>query len=238
MDVTLLNPEESKQLFYWWGVTSKICYDTQTDEPEKIGKGCFYSNHFSGSRSQYILFQVVDCPRFVIDQAIRHEEGVMKNVQSFRYVGKDSFIYEIPVEIKDNPELVQKYVEHMMATAELYEEIQQYVFKKTGSKERSHEQARYVVPMATHASFVIGFDVEALIHFCQMRLCVRTEDVHRELAIKIRDKTLEVLPELKARLVPKCQWYLWCDEAKKSCGAYPTRKQLKEIIENYKKENQ
>ena len=237
MEVTLLNPEESKKLFYWWGVTSAICYDTKTDEPEKIGKGCLYSGHYSGSRSQYILFQVDDCPRLTIDQAVRHEEGVMKNVQSFRYVGKDSFMYEIPIEIKDCPKLIKKYIDHMDATAELYEKIADYVFAKTGSKERSHEQARYVIPMATHASFVIGFDVEALMHFCQTRLCVRTEDLHRQLAIKIRDAVLEILPELKPRLVPICQWNLWCPEGKKSCGAYPTRTELKEIVKNNNKEN-
>ena len=119
----------------------------------------------------------------------------------------------------------------MNNTADLYEEIQQYVFEKTGSKERANEQARYVIPMSTHTSFVIGFTVEALIHYCHMRLCIRTEDVHRQLAIAIKNATLEVLPELKARLVPKCQWYLWCDEGKKSCGAYPTRKNLKEFLE-------
>lgn len=33
MRVTILNPEESKKLFYWWGQASKICYDTKMDDP-------------------------------------------------------------------------------------------------------------------------------------------------------------------------------------------------------------
>ena len=233
MNVTLLNPEESKDLFYWWGMTSKVCYDTKTNTPEKIGNGCYNSGHNSGSRSQYILFQVKDCPRFTIDQAVRHEVGVMKNVQSFRYVGKNSFAYEIPIEIEDNEALVMKYVNHMNLTIALYEEIQNYVLSKGKTKERANEQARYVLPMATHGSFVIGFTVEALIHYCQARLCVRTEDVHRKLAMLIRDKALEVLPELKPRLVPNCQWLLWCPEGKNSCGAYPTRKELQSKILMY-----
>lgn len=232
MKVTILNPEETKDLFYWWGVASKTCYATETDHPETIGKGCMYSGHFSGSRARYILFQIDDCPRFVIDQAVRHEEGVMKNVQSFRYVGKNSFAYEIPVEIKDNEALLAKYHQHMMKTIELYGEIQEYVYEKTNSHERANEQARYVLPMSTHGSFVFGLDVEALIHYCNMRICVRTEDVHRELARMIRDAALEILPELKARLVPNCQYLLWCPEGKKSCGAYPTKKELKELIDN------
>ena len=232
MKVTLLNPDQTKDLFYWWGMASKVCYDTKTDNPAAIGKHCMNSGHFSGSRSQYILFQVDDCPRFTIDQIVRHDEGVMKNVQSFRYVGKNSFVYEIPVEIKDNEELVMRYNEHMMNTILLYEDIQSYVYTKTNSHERANEQARYVLPISTHSSFVIGMDIEALIHFCNVRLCVRTEDVHRELAKKIRDTVLDALPELKDKLVPNCQHLLWCPEGRQSCGAYPTKKELKEKIAN------
>ena len=229
MNVTILNPDQAKELFYWWGMASKVCYDTKTNNPAAIGKHCMKSGHFSGSRSQYILFQVDNCPRFTIDQIVRHEEGVMKNVQSFRYVGKNSFAYEIPKEIMGNEELVERYNNHMTRTIELYDDIQSYVYEKTNSHERANEQARYVLPMSTHGSFVIGMDIEALIHFCHTRLCVRTEDIHRELAKEIRNATLEILPELKDALVPNCQYLLWCPESN-GCGAYPTKEKLKEQI--------
>lgn len=234
MKVTILNPEQAKDLFYWWGMASKVCYNTDTNNPAAIGKHCMNSGHFSGSRSQYILFQVDDCPRFTIDQMVRHEEGVMKNVQSFRYVDKNCFAYEIPVEIKDNPELLNRYIAHMNEAIILYGDIQSYVMQKTNSQERANEQARHVLPISTHSSFVIGMDVEALIHFCNMRLCVRTEDIHRELAKAIRSASLGLLPELKEKLVPNCQALLWCPEGKKGCGAYPTKKELKEFIDNAK----
>ena len=101
--------------------------------------------------------------------------------------------------------------------------------EKTNSHERANEQARYVLPMSTHGSFVIGMDIEALIHFCHTRLCVRAEDIHRELAKAIRNATLEILPELKDVLVPNCQYLLWCPESN-GCGAYPTKEKLKEQI--------
>lgn len=230
MNVSILNPEETKKLFEYWGTASCVCYDTQTDAPEKIGKGCMNSGHFSGSRSQYILFKIDSCPRFTIDQAVRHEVGVMKNVQSFRYVDKDSFAYEVPTEISDSPELLESYHYHMTCTMNLYELVQQYVLEKTNSNERANEQARYVLPMSTHSSFVFGMTIEALIHFMNMRLCVRAEDKIRDLAIEMKKATLDILPELKDKLVPNCQAMLWCPEGRHSCGAYPTRKQLKEII--------
>ena len=74
-------------------------------------------------------------------------------------------------------------------------------------------------------------DIEALIHYCNTRLCSRTEDKHRWLAVIIRNAVLEILPELKDKLVPNCKAMLYCPEGRKGCGAYPTKKQLKEIID-------
>lgn len=235
MNVELLNKDEVKDLFAHWGNFAKVCYDTKTNAPEKIGKHCMNSGHYSGSRSRYLEFLVTDVPRFVVDQAVRAEVGAVKNVQSFRYVGKNSFAYEVPSEIVDNKELLNKYHNHMKNTIDLYEEIQTYVYDKTGSKERANEQARYVVPMSTHSSFVIGFTLEALIHYCNVRLCTRTEDVHRKMAIMIKNATLEQLPELTDKLVPNCKHLLWCPETH-SCGAYPTKKELKEILKDNKNE--
>ena len=236
MEVTLLNPDEVKDIFKNWGITSSVCYDTQTNSPEKIGKGCLVSGHYSGSRGDFIKFRIDDCPRFTIDQAIRHECGVFKNVQSFRYVGKNNFAYEIPSEIIDDEDLVNKYIKHMDNTLELYEDIQDYVYKKTNSHERANEQARYVLPMATHASFIIGFTIEALFHFMNMRLCVRAEDKIHELAKLMKKSVLEVISDkaIENYLVPNCQYLQWCTEGKKGCGAYPTKKELQDFMKKYK----
>lgn len=234
MKVTILNPEETTRLFEYWGKASCVCYDTKTNTPEKIGKACMNSGHFSGSRGRYILFHVQGCPRLTIDQAVRHEQGVMKNVQSFRYVSKDSFAYEVPAEITDNEDLLAKYHAFMMKAKDLYCEIQDYVFHKTNSHERANEQARHVLPISTHADFVIGMTVEALIHFSNSRLCIRAEDKIRELAQLIKNATIELLPELKDKLVPNCQALLWCPEGHASCGAYPTKNQLKQMIAEVK----
>lgn len=231
MNVELINKEEVKDLFKHWGEFAKVCYDTKTNTPEKIGIHCMNSGHFSGSRSRYFEFLITDVPRFCIDQAVRSEIGVCKNVQSFRYVDKNSFAYEIPKEILNNKELVIKYHNHMMNTINLYEDIQKYVYEKTGSKERANEQARYVLPMSTHSSFVIGFTLEALIHYCNVRLCTRTEDVHRKMAKMIKNAVLKQLPELRDDLVPNCKRFLYCPESH-SCGIAPTKEELKEKLKN------
>ena len=86
--------------------------------------------------------------------------------------------------------------------------------------------------MSTHTSFVIGFTVEALIHFMNVRLCVRAEDKIRELAILMKEQVLDVLPSLKDKLVPNCQALLYCPEHK-SCGAYPQKEEVQKFIEKH-----
>lgn len=230
MNVELINKNEVKLLFTTWSQVASVCYDSTIKSPDAIGKHCMKSGHFSGSRGTYFIFKITDCPRYVIDQMVRHEVGVFKNVQSFRYVNKDSFGYEIPTEIKSNEELLNKYKKHMEDTVALYDEIQNYIVDSGKSKERANEQARYVLPMATYSAVCIGFTIEALIHYMNMRLCTRTEDVHRQLAIKMHDAVLEVMPELSEYLVPQCDRLLYCPEARGGCGKYPSRDEVKELI--------
>ena len=63
------------------------------------------------------------------------------------------------------------------------------------------------------------------------RLCSRAEDIIRQLAVEMKKEVIKILPNLESRLVPECQYLLWCPE-NKSCGAYPSRMQLKEILNN------
>ena len=86
MNVELINIDEAKNVWKTWSEVASVCYDSKVKNPEIIGKHCFLSGHFSGSRGVYFIFKITDCPRFVIDQLVRHETGVFKNVQSFRYV--------------------------------------------------------------------------------------------------------------------------------------------------------
>lgn len=230
MNVELINKNEVKLLFTTWSQVASVCYDSTVKSPDAIGKHCMKSGHFSGSRGVYFIFKITDCPRYVIDQMVRHEVGIFKNVQSFRYVNKDSFGYEIPAEIKNNEELLNKYKKHMEDTVALYDEIQNYIIDSGKSKERANEQARYVLPMATHSAVCIGFTIEALIHYMNMRLCTRTEDVHRQLAIKMRDAVLEVMPMLSEYLVPQCDRLLYCPEARGGCGKYPNREVLEGLV--------
>lgn len=231
MKVTLINEEEIKNIFKNWGQTSAICYNSNGD-PEKIGKNCLKSGHFSGSRGDYFKFLVEDIPRFLIDQAVRHEVGTFKNVQSFRYVDKSTFAYDVPDGLNANSKLLNEYICHMKETEKLYGKIQDYLRSAGKTKEEANEQARYVLPMATKSAFIIGFDIEALINFMHKRLCNRAEAPIRELAEEMRKQIINVIPELDDYLVPSCDYLNWCPEGKHGCGKYMTKQELMKVVEN------
>lgn len=228
MKVTILNPIEAKSLLSDWGTFASVCYDSKSN-PQKVGEHCLESEHFSGSRWRYIAFRIEDVPRFLIDQLVRHEQGVVKNVQSFRYVDKENFSYDIPNEILDNKELVEKYSKYMDECKSLYSDIKTYIINKGFSKEKANEKARYIIPMSTLSSVDIAFTPEALIHLCHKRLCNRAESPIRELTNLIKRCVLQILPELKDYLVPQCEYLLWCPE-KNGCGKMPNKEKLVEKL--------
>lgn len=224
MKVTILNPAEAKTLLSDWGTFASICYNSNSN-PQKIGKHCLESEHFSGSRWRYIAFRIEDVPRFLVDQLVRHEQGVVKNVQSFRYVNKENFSYDIPDEILTNSELSERYSKYMDECKNLYSDIKNYIINNGFTEEHANEQARYILPMATFSSVDIAFNLEALIHLCHKRLCNRAERPIRELTNLIRRAVLAILPELKEYLVPQCSYLLWCPE-KNGCGRFPCKEKL------------
>ena len=225
MEVKIINKNEAKNLFKSWGEFSKTCYDTKGVSPDVIGKHCFNSGHFSGSRANYIVFEIQGVARSIVDQLVRHEQGVVKNVQSTRYVDKFGFKIDVPEDIKDNEPLVRILRDEVDRIDWLYRLIQEHIMSKGKSKERANEQARTILPLGIHTNATIGFTVEALTHYMNVRLCTRAEKEHRELAKAMREEVLKILPELEDVLVPQCERLLYCPEAK-SCGKSIIGKEL------------
>jgi thymidylate synthase ThyX len=76
----------------------------------------------------------------------------------------------------------------------------------------------------------MGFTIEALIHFMNKRLCVRADAPIRQVAKLMKEAVLAVEPRYAELFVPQCQANLCCPE-KHGCGAYPSKEELKELIE-------
>ena len=78
--VTLVNKDEVTQFIKKHGEFACVCYSTPKEQAEKVGLHCLKSGHLSGSRHLYFVFELDRIPRFTIDQLVRHEVGVVKNV--------------------------------------------------------------------------------------------------------------------------------------------------------------
>lgn len=173
-EVTLMNKSDVEHFIRRHGEFACVCYDTPIGQADKVGEHCLKSGHLSGSRHLYFVFKLKNIPRFTVDQLVRHEAGVVKNVQSLRYVTKDNFSVYMPPEIEED--LMAKW-EHSRAEDYLqitYNKTVRDLAPKVG-KERANEIARTFLPIgiATECSFACN--LEGLINLANKRLCNRAE---------------------------------------------------------------
>jgi len=231
MKIEILNPDEFKKLFKSWGMFACQCYNTPDKYAERVGKSCLETGHTSGSRSRFIEVRVSEVSRAMVDQLVRHEQGVVKNVQSQRYVF-DDFSYSIDPVIANNAVLNTEFEWCMEQINLMRINFKAMIEEETNLKgEKVNQVVRGLNPMAIHSAVTIAFDVEALIHLAHERKCTCSQPEISEFANMVCDEAIKLVPELNKHLVPKCEYLLWCPESeKRSCGRKPTKIKLIEMI--------
>jgi thymidylate synthase (FAD) len=237
LKVEFINKDEMRNFFKKWGTASAICYNSPTEKAESIGKQCLKSGHFSGSRGLYFMFKISGISRACSLELNRHEIGVMKNQQSQRYVNMDNFKYTIPKTIESNKNEIPltlnnegDFLGYYDDTYLLYQDAINFAkltYKALLDAGVPKEDARLILPEATHTEGVYGFTLEALMNLCNKRLCSRAWWEIRELVQEIANQVIEILPELKPYLVPNCEKLGYCPEGKKNtCGKKPLREEV------------
>lgn len=260
MNVRLMNPELVRSLYQNHGEFACKCYDTPAEYAERVGKSCVKNGHFSGSRCEYIKFEVTGIDRGTAEQALRHEIGavvppeyqdnysfsdyaemivdvspdqIVKNMASFRYIDKTGFQWETPSAIEAVAEAKAEYDALMEYINEKRTKIKGLVEAAGVDPKASTEAANFVLPRATLSEFVIGFTPEALIRFCHKRMCSRAQEFAHELALAMKRAVAEVSPDFAKELVPHCAHLLWCPEGNMTCGLYPKKAELRKMINRY-----
>ena len=210
--VTLLNAEEVKDFIRRHGEVACVCYNTNEKYAEKVGKSCMIEGHMSGSRGDFFKFEI-ECPRFTIDQIVRHEQGVFKNVQSQRYVDMDDdFSIYVPPKVVNNPILVEQYIQYEEMCKSQYK-VNRACFNDLNiTGEQANDLMRTMLPIGVKSKVRIGFTLEALIHFMHKRLCVRADEPIRRVAKLMKEEVLKVQPEYAELLVPQCEDMMYCPE--------------------------
>lgn len=231
LKVELINPEEVKEFVKRHGEMACICYDTPIQCAEGVGKNVLKSGHLSGSRGDTFKFHI-EAPRACIDQIARHNVGAYPQVQSQRYVKVDELdVYTPPVVANDDSlKTILSY--HTDYTIKVYHLMLERLAEMGIKGEKANEIARGVLPMNVKSEMNIAFSLEGLINFMHKRLCTCAQDHVRHIANLMKQEVLKVAPIYADYLVPACQYLLHCPESeKRSCRAYPTRDEVKQIIE-------
>lgn len=235
MKVKLLNKEEVKNFYTRWGQFSCKCYNTNPKYAENVGKKCHKTRHYSGSRAFHFIFEIEDLPRSAMDQLARHEQGVIKNIQSQRYTDSSNLGWYIPDVIEKYPDLKAEWNAGFNRDQEDYAYfIDELAKKEKWSGEKAREVARGRVGIDIFSSGTIGFTIEAMEHFMHKRLCFRAQEAIRKLANLLRDAVLAELPELKPYLAAECFVIGYCNENDMQCeqlanSAMPTKEIFDEI---------
>ena len=221
--VTLVNKDDVTQFIKKHGEFACVCYDTPKEQAEKVGLHCLKSGHLSGSRHLYFVFELDRIPRFTIDQLVRHEVGVVKNVQSLRYVTKGKMnVYAAPEIIKD-PLLVRDHYMSEEYAATSYQLTIDRMKQKGINKERANEIARTFIPIGIASACSFAVNIEGLIHLANVRLCNRAElPIHYLVELMVKE-VIKVEPRYKELLVPQCKKLGYCPEMK-GCGRYEPKK--------------
>lgn len=205
------NPHEAIEL------AASNCYDSIPNG--KIMNACYKSGHHSVLEFAQFHFHIEGVSRALTHQLVRHRTGSFAQ-RSQRYVNEDGFEFVVPPSIEklDN-NIRDLYINTIEEIKNAYEVLQTF--------DIPNEDARYLLPNACCTTIDASFDFRNLIHFMNERLCTRAQWEIRELAQKMRDCVIEVFPEAKAMLVPKCERFdtAFCPEIK-SCGRHKTLKDL------------
>lgn len=185
------------------------------------------TNHIIFVRRNGVAIWCCNC----VDQIVRHEQGVFKNVQSQRYVDMDDdFCIYAPPYVLKNDRLLYRYMKYEAMCREQYK-INREIFNGLGvTGEQANDLMRTMLPIGVKSKVRIGFTLEALIHFMHKRLCVRADLPIRKVAELMREEVLKVQPLYEEMLVPQCVDLLYCPE-KHSCKKYPSKQELIEKIQ-------
>lgn len=148
--------------------------------------------------------------RALTHQLVRHRLASFAQ-QSQRYVAFDGgFDYEMPPSIAAQPELATRFDDEMRRLADLYADL-----RAAGI---AAEDARFVLPNASHSRLIMTMNARELRHFFRLRCCRRSQWEIRALATKMLKEVTKVAPALFQKAGPGCLAGA-CPEGAMSCGA-------------------
>ena len=165
--------------------------------------------HLSTFEHVSFTFAIEGVSRVLTHQLVRHRIASYSQ-QSQRYVSEHEFEYIVPPSINANPLAQEKFEQLMSNIRSTYDELVALGINK--------EDARYCLANATETKIVVTMNARTLLHFFQLRCCVRAQWEIRNLANAMLAEVKKAAPLLFKKAGPTCVTSNYCGEGSMTCG--------------------
>ncbi len=222
MEVRLLayTPEPEKMV----AAAARLCYSADSgaeilenfsDEAvQKFLAKLADMGHASPFEHASFTFAIDGVSRALSHQLVRHRIGVSFSQKSQRYVKERQFEYVVPPSVGRDP---QRKAQFEQVMAELQTQYESLLAAGVPA-----EDARYLLPNACVTNLVVTMNARSLLHFFELRCCMRAQWEIRELANRMLAAVRQVAPNLFAKAGATCDTIGICFEGKMSCGRAKT----------------
>jgi thymidylate synthase (FAD) len=202
-------------------ISGEVDRETQADFVRKV----LESGHDSPIEHASFTFAVEGISRACSHQIVRHRIASYSQ-QSQRYVDGSDMDFILPPAIARIPEARERFEAFMAEVGAAYRDLKG-ILEAHGRKEKSKEDARFVLPQAAETKVVMTMNCRALLHFFHLRCCQRAQWEIRALAEAMLALCKAEVPAIFATAGAKCESLGYCPESSRfACGRYPTRADL------------
>lgn len=175
--------------------------------------------HASTIEHASFTFGVEGVSRVLTHQLVRHRIASYDQ-QSQRYVKAHGFRYITPPSIAENAEAKARYDTLLSDIQKAYDDLVALGVPQ--------EDARYVLANAAETKILITMNARSLLHFFNLRCCLRAQWEIRDMAYKMLAEVKAVAPTLFHNAGASCVNTGRCPEGDMTCGKFAEMMKLRE----------
>jgi thymidylate synthase (FAD) len=222
--ITIL-PQTTKDPLQLIGITSAVCYNSDTSDKEKNIKralDCIHSGHGRVLEWPNVEVIVEGFSAKMMREAMRHIVGTSVLQASTRYIDYEKgFDVITPPAIANNNDAMEVWCK---AISDI--KMAMGALKALGVPKEDYTN---LLPLAYQSKMIWKVNLRALTHFMNTRTCSRAYWEIREFSNMLKKALMEYSPEweiiCKELFVPKCDAVGYCTEAK-CCGRHKTKSEV------------
>ncbi|MEN6568142.1 MAG: FAD-dependent thymidylate synthase [Veillonellales bacterium] len=200
-------------------MSARLCYspvgaeqlaESMSEEQiDKLVQKIVELGHASTMEHVSFTFAIEGVSRVLTHQLVRHRIASYSQ-QSQRYVGEHNFEYILPPSVAANETARTKFSSLMDQIRSAYDELVDLGIPK--------EDARYCLANATETKIVVTMNARTLLHFFQVRCCMRAQWEIRQMAEMMLAEVRKAAPLLFKNAGPTCVTQHYCSEGTMTCG--------------------